>query len=312
MPLDQKLPYDRTIALAAVKEHAEHFLRSREVQCAQWSEAIGRPAVITASYDAELFGHWWFEGPEFLDLVARGASDDASGFLLATPADVLDEDLMLQVAMPAQSSWGIFGHSEAWLNDRNNWIWPHLHGVTGALASLPDAADTPSLEAAYNQLAREAILASASDWPFMISSNTVLEYAKEQLVSRISGFNQLLAGVQRGRLDEILLADLRAKIPSSPISTTGTSSGQALQGNLTAARTPQSAAHPSHSARRTWRSNLVAGRTPVLQGRTRAASRAASSSLERGPIGVSASRYAGQTDIHELPSGRLRRPLAAG
>ena len=95
----------------------------------------GRAAVIVAPYDAELFGHWWFEGPEFLDLVVR-KSCAQSAYRLSTPSDVLDSGLEFQIAMPAASSWGAYGHSQIWLNSDNEWIWPHVHHAAREMSRI--------------------------------------------------------------------------------------------------------------------------------------------------------------------------------
>ncbi len=71
VPLPDKEPYDRAAALQAVDQHVEHFLSGRAKQMTAWRAMTGRPPVVVAPYDAELFGHWWFEGPEFLDRVVR-------------------------------------------------------------------------------------------------------------------------------------------------------------------------------------------------------------------------------------------------
>ena len=131
--------------------------------------------MIVAPFDAELFGHWWFEGPEFLDLVVR-KSCAQSVYRLSTPSDVLDSGLEFQIGMPAASSWGAYGHSQVWLNSDNEWIWPHVHHAAREMTRIAReqvGADGLVLRG-LNQLARELLLATASDWPFMISMGTTV------------------------------------------------------------------------------------------------------------------------------------------
>jgi 1,4-alpha-glucan branching enzyme len=127
LPLPEKEPYHRGWALEAVDQHSSHFVAERMRQVEQGKRVIRRAPVIVAPYDAELFGHWWFEGLEFLDLVVRKAACDQQAFRLSTPMDVIESGRDFQVAIPAPSSWGAFGYNDTWLNDRNDWIWPHVH-----------------------------------------------------------------------------------------------------------------------------------------------------------------------------------------
>jgi len=208
VPLHEKQPYHRGWALAAADEHASHFVSDRAQQAEHWRTVLGRPPVIVAPYDAELFGHWWFEGPEFLDLVVRKSARDQQAYRLSSPADVIDSGLGFQVATPAASSWGAYGYSDTWLNGRNDWIWPHMHHAIEALARITaDRPDAGGIQRrALNQLAREALLASSSDWPFIITMGTMVAYAESRVRSHINRFNSLLAQIRAHAIDEQWLA----------------------------------------------------------------------------------------------------------
>ena len=47
-------------------------------------------AMIVSPFDAELFGHWWFEGPHFLESFIRRAATEPDDFQLTTPTEFLD------------------------------------------------------------------------------------------------------------------------------------------------------------------------------------------------------------------------------
>ena len=209
--LHEKQPYDRDRALEAAAEHAGHFVHARATRIVHVRTETGRPPVIVAPYDAELFGHWWFEGPEFLDLVVR-KSCNQSAYRLSTASDVIDSGVEFQVAMPAASSWGAYGHSQTWLNSDNEWIWPHLHRATREMSRI--AQERPGAEGltlrALNQLARELVLATASDWPFMISMGTTVDYAESRLRTHINRFHRLLGQIQDARIDEDWLYRIEA------------------------------------------------------------------------------------------------------
>ncbi len=213
VPLHDKQPYDRRASLDAVVEHADDFVSGRTKQLEYWRSTLQRAPVAAAPYDAELFGHWWFEGPEFLDAVVRQVALDQRTFRLSTPTDVMDSGLDFQVTMPAASSWGAYGYSNTWLNDKNDWIWPLLHRATEQLARI--ARDHPSAEGserrALNQLCREVLLASASDWPFMITMGTAVAYAESRIRTHLDRANQLIDQIRSHAIDEEWLAAVESR-----------------------------------------------------------------------------------------------------
>jgi 1,4-alpha-glucan branching enzyme len=208
--LHDKQPYHRGWALEAADQHAAHFVSDRVRQVEFLRSRWRRPPVIVAPYDAELFGHWWFEGLEFLDLVIRKAAYDQSAYRLSTLSDIADSELEFQVAMPAASSWGAYGYSDTWLNQKNDWMWPHLHHAAREIARV--AEQRPSTNAiercALNQLAREFVLASSSDWAFIVTMGTMNEYAEQRFRDHICRFNDLLDQILANRIDPEILADL--------------------------------------------------------------------------------------------------------
>jgi len=210
IPLHEKEPYHRGMALQAADEHASKFVADRVEQVKYWHSVNGRPPIIVAPYDAELFGHWWFEGPEFLDLVVRKAACDQDAYRLSSPTDVIDSGLNFQVAMPAASSWGAYGYSDTWLNDRNDWVWPHVHHAAEEMAKLAqDRSEASGLERrALNQLARELVLASSSDWPFIMTMGTMVSYAERRVRQHTNRFNRLLHQIRTSAIDEEWLANI--------------------------------------------------------------------------------------------------------
>ncbi len=218
VPLHAKEPYHRAWALEAANEHAEHFVHARARRIEEVWTNTGRAPVIVAPYDAELFGHWWFEGPEFLDLVVR-KSCTQSAYRLSTPSDVVDSGLELQAAMPAASSWGGYGYSQTWLNRDNEWIWPHVHHATREMSRI--AQQRPCAEGltlrGLNQLARELVLATASDWPFMISMGTTVAYAESRVRTYINRFNRLLGQIEEGTIDADWLSRIEARDNIFPV-----------------------------------------------------------------------------------------------
>ena len=191
--LADKIPYDPFVALNKAAEHAGNFIFNRQQQAQFLRDALGRPPVIVAPYDAELFGHWWFEGPMFLDYLLRKIVCDQSDVRLVTPSEYLDTHEDLQVVTPSQSTWGDKGYNEVWLNGSNDWIYRHLHAAEEQMASLA-ARHTRAQgfeRRALNQAARELLLAQASDWAFIMTMDTSPTYARKRTHDHLGRFRQL-------------------------------------------------------------------------------------------------------------------------
>lgn len=203
--------YNRAWAEAAVDAHAAHFMHSRAGQIASLADSMPTPPIVVSPFDAELFGHWWFEGPEFLDLFLRKALYDQDVFDLVTPGDHLDRYPTHQCVQPSASSWGNRGYWEVWLDDSNSWIYPHLHAAAVRMTTLADKyreTREPVLERALAQLARELLLAQSSDWAFLMRTGTARHYAERRTRDHILRFNKLYDQVISGRIEETFLADI--------------------------------------------------------------------------------------------------------
>jgi 1,4-alpha-glucan branching enzyme len=207
----EKDTYDRNVALHTAAEHAGHFLNCRLEQIHKAAEATqDRAPIILAPYDAELFGHWWYEGPEFLDFFMRKAFFDQNEIKLITPSDYLAENQTHQVARPASSSWGEEGYWKVWLNETNDWIYPHLNiaqeRMTDLARQFPNA--TGLTERALKQAGRELLLAQASDWPFILKTGTSPEYASRRVKDHILRFIALHDQLTSTSIDEPWLTNL--------------------------------------------------------------------------------------------------------
>jgi 1,4-alpha-glucan branching enzyme len=188
-----KQVYDRGAALHAAAEHAAHFLKARVEHFQKLAGVLDRPALVVAPYDAELFGHWWYEGPEFLDYFVRQAVFDQQTFELITPEDYLRRHPTNQIATPSPSSWGEEGHFRVWLNERNAWIYPHLQVAQERMTALARRFTrlNPLEDRALKQAARELLLAQSSDWSFMLRSDTSPEYARQRVKTHLLRFTAL-------------------------------------------------------------------------------------------------------------------------
>jgi len=208
---DWKEPYRPEWAHERARVHAVQFLQARRDQIDKLATTFDQPPIVVAPYDAELLGHWWFEGPQWLDALLREAARGQSGIAPITPAEFLDRFPLLQTCTPAESSWGEGGFHEVWLNQSNDWIYPALHAaserMTGLVQRYPHSNRT--LRATLNQAARELLLAQSSDWAFIMHAGTAVEYATGRLKEHLSRFDRCADMAESGQIDESLIETIR-------------------------------------------------------------------------------------------------------
>jgi 1,4-alpha-glucan branching enzyme len=210
---DQKAPYNPSQAREKAALHAEHFLYNRQQQIERLAAVMDRPPLIVAPYDAELFGHWWFEGPQWLDFLVRKIAYDQQMFRLITPADYLQRFPTNQAATPAASSWGHRGYNEVWLSGENDWIYRHVHKAGDRMSELATRFPNPdSLQRrALNQATRELLLAQSSDWAFLMQQKTAPHYAATRTTDHLLRFTRLYESLGANAVDEQWLGEIEAR-----------------------------------------------------------------------------------------------------
>lgn len=208
-PGDHKEPYRPDLAALKAVEDGADFAGKRGQQIRQLADWMDRKPVIIAPYDAELFGHWWYEGPLWLEHLCRAIDTGRDAIKMATPAGYLGEYVDNQVVEPAASSWGEGGYNEVWLNPSNDWIYRHLHRAETTLVDLADLYPNASgaVRRVLNQAARELLLAQSSDWAFIIKTGTAVQYAVQRTSEHISNFNRLTSQLDDGQVNEDELAN---------------------------------------------------------------------------------------------------------
>ncbi len=205
-----KLPYDPHRAQEKAAQHAGNFMYNREKQAEFLHDYIGRMPIIVSPYDAELFGHWWYEGPEWINMVIRKTVHDQKTLRLITPSEYLTENSTLQVSMPSMSSWGYKGYTEVWLEGSNDWIYRHLHKAAERMVELAERFQNQNglFRRALNQAARELLLAQSSDWAFIMKTGTMVEYAVKRTKDHLLRFDRLYQDLIQQRVDEPYLSRL--------------------------------------------------------------------------------------------------------
>lgn len=242
---DNKDIYDIQWAKDSAERQAGHFLNSRTEQIENASHYMNKPPIVLCPYDAELYGHWWYEGPYWLYILFKKIYYDECNFELITPSEYMDKYPEIQQCQPCRSSWGANGYSEVWLNPSNDYAHKHLHTAGDRMCELaykfrdsydilnnldkqikelkkekkPITSITSSSKyrntklqvRALNQAARELLLAQSSDWLFIITNNTMVDYAHRRIKDHIGRFTRLYNELNSGKIDRNFLSEIEEK-----------------------------------------------------------------------------------------------------
>ncbi|KKM09482.1 glycoside hydrolase [Clostridiales bacterium PH28_bin88] len=210
---NHKEPYMPQWARDKAAIHAGNFMFNREKQIEYLAAHMDRPPIIVAPYDAELFGHWWFEGPQWLDFLFRKIAYNQNVFSTITPGQYLDRFPHNQPSTPCMSSWGNKGYNDVWLEGSNDWIYRHLHQAAKRIQHLVrQNLDASGLkQRALNQSAREVLLAESSDWAFIMKTGTMVDYACRRTVNHVGRFLKLHDDITNDRLEAAYLEDIEEK-----------------------------------------------------------------------------------------------------
>jgi 1,4-alpha-glucan branching enzyme len=211
--LHDKWVYDPDAARSRAGLHAAHFRGNREKQIEALAAQMDRPPIVVSPYDAELYGHWWFEGPLFLNDLFRQLHFDQHTVETLTPGDYLERHPTSQTATPSMSSWGQNGYGEYWCNETNAWTYRHVHVAAERMVAL--ARKRPAAQGierrALTQAARELLLAQSSDWTFIMATGTTVPYATRRFNEHVVRFTRLFEALESGRIDEAYVSELERK-----------------------------------------------------------------------------------------------------
>ncbi|MBS1707392.1 MAG: DUF1957 domain-containing protein [Armatimonadetes bacterium] len=191
--LGKKQPYDPWAAFENIGAHAADFVNIVKGTLGHYRGQAGRAGTLVAMYDTELFGHWWWEGPEFLYEIGKRMAADPD-IQQASGSDVIDEDPPRhQIHLP-EGSWGEGGYHSVWINPDNHWTWEKLYPAQKQMRKMAQTMAKGPAKEIVTQAARELILAEASDWQFLISTWAARDYAEIRFDDHIERFNRL-AGI---------------------------------------------------------------------------------------------------------------------
>ena len=206
--------YNVQWAKDSAEKQAGHFLNSRIDQINTVAQYMDKPPIVLCPYDAELYGHWWYEGPYWLYILFKKIHFDQNEFKLITPSEYIDKYPEMQICTPCRSSWGANGYSEVWLNETNDYVHRHLYVAGERMVELANSYvnETDNLKIqALNQCARELLLAQSSDWLFIITNGTMVDYAKKRIKDHIGRFTKLYKQIKENNIDTDFLENIQQK-----------------------------------------------------------------------------------------------------
>ena len=194
-PLSKKDFYIENEAIKKVAQHADNYLLSRSKQLKKLSLSSSFDPLLIAPFDAELFGHWWYEGPQFIKNILKKSINYS--IKLTNLKEILVQKPNLQICDPSPSSWGQGGYHNYWLNDKNAWIVPEITKAGSVFVELSNKAicDEFSMRL-LKQAARELLLSESSDWSFILRAGTTTELAKERIERHLLRFWKLIGMIK--------------------------------------------------------------------------------------------------------------------
>ncbi|MEB3244451.1 MAG: 1,4-alpha-glucan branching protein domain-containing protein [Vampirovibrionales bacterium] len=192
--MGEKMLYDPALALEKAREHANHYVSLlSDLASEKSANKHGEHVLLEISFDTELFGHWWFEGVEWLGHVIRGLDKNAKARLKPASVYLREHTPKTAIKLP-ESTWGQGGHYWVWQNQNTDWMWPVIHEAEDKMlrlcAQYPNET-RPLYERALNQALRELFLLQASDWPFLVTTFQAKDYAIERFNGHVERFNEL-------------------------------------------------------------------------------------------------------------------------
>ena len=212
-PKEEKKVYDPSMAEIKINEHAENFIYNQIKNIKKLTKYMDRPPVIGCFCDAQIFGHWWYEGISWLERVFRLAAEKKDEILPIFADNYLEEYPVNPKHKLSFSSWGNNGYANIWCSGNNHWVYKHIHSIVEKMTELvkrfPE--ETGLKERVLNQAAREILLSQSSDWPFIIKTGIAKPYAEKRIKEHIHNFLMIYDNLCRNTVDTEWLTGIEKK-----------------------------------------------------------------------------------------------------
>ncbi len=213
--LGEKDYYNPMWAEGTAHEQAGQFVYYRGMKANHVQRTTNRKSMITSAYDAELFGHWWEEGPMWIESVMRKLLYDQQEVRPVTPSEYLGEHMTHQRMMPGASSWGKKDYFQTWVDNRsyqpNCWVYRHMYRLSQNMVDLATKyknTENALLERALNQAVRELFLAISSDWGFLIETGQAVRYSELRITVHAARARELMRQIENDCIDMTFLCTL--------------------------------------------------------------------------------------------------------
>ena len=205
--LGDKMLYDPVLAFNKVGENSDHYTTLIYHLLNDYKKSHGgKEGLVMVSFDTELFGHWWFEGVEFIKQVIKKFNNYVPDVERCTAGEYLMKHPPVEAIQIPESSWGQGGHFWVWQNHLTEWMWPIIHGCERRITDIVDKhLEMPKdklLLRALKQLARENLLLQSSDWPFLITTWQAKDYATDRFREHVERFEKIADMIESGNIDE--------------------------------------------------------------------------------------------------------------
>jgi 1,4-alpha-glucan branching enzyme len=202
--------YDPDVAAGKVKDHASHFIRHISSILSEVGSYMDSEPTITVAFDAELFGHWWYEGCGWLEEVLAGLSEQHD-IMMISGNRFLEMSRRYETVTPESSSWGKKGYSETWINPRNDWMVRYVHSATEQFVKLATAnrnVQNIVLISALNSAARELMMLQASDWSFIMNEENAISYVEDRFMRHYNRVMNIIDMVHHKEVDKRILTGI--------------------------------------------------------------------------------------------------------
>ena len=194
--MGDKEPYYPHEAAAKVHGHASHFVRLVHEALRGASKDADVPPILCSPFDAELFGHWWFEGPFWLEAVARMLHENPAGVQLISCSQYLAKYPRAGFLAMHEGSWGAEGGNQVWMNPETSWTYTHIYPAELYTREVCTAGKWRESELGtkiVQQMCRELLLLESSDWQFLITTGAARDYAELRFTTHHEQFLELKA-----------------------------------------------------------------------------------------------------------------------
>lgn len=213
--LGDKMLYDPVLALNQVNSNSDHYTTMLYHLLNDYKQSHnGEEGLVMVSFDTELYGHWWFEGVEFIKQVIRKLNNFLPQIERMTAGEYLKAHPPVEAIQIPESSWGQGGHFYVWNNHLTEWIWPIIHSCEKRISEIadryPQIPENKLLHRALNQLARENLLLQSSDWPFLITTWQAKDYATDRFREHVDRFDFIANMIETNSIDEAKLKEIES------------------------------------------------------------------------------------------------------